>query len=54
MPTEILPQDEKHVQGRKPAAPKRKQQQGESPDRGQQGDGKAVADIERNFEDQAR
>jgi hypothetical protein len=57
MTTGTAPQDEKHVQGKKPKAPQRdKQHQAENPDRRQPEDGRqqGSSDIERNFEDQAR
>lgn len=57
MTTGTAPQDEKHVQGKKPKTPQRdRQHQAENPDRRQPEDGRqqGSSDIERNFEDQAR
>jgi hypothetical protein len=57
MTSKTTPQEEKHVQGKKPKLPRNtKQQQAENPDRGQQGGNRQQGnpDIERNFEDQAR
>lgn len=57
MTTRIVPQEEKHVQGKKPKTPRQgRQHQAENPDRRQR-DGErqqGSSDIERNFEDQAR
>jgi hypothetical protein len=57
MNTKATPQEEKHVQGKRPKQlEKSRQQQAENPDGGQQGGNRQQGnpDIERNFEDQAR